>query len=62
VTSARFYHLAEMVFEAASYLADHDRVAMERLVETGTLLTAIGEREEAAEERQQEQPQLPGMG
>jgi hypothetical protein len=51
-----------MVFEAASYLADHDRVAMERLLETGTLLTAIGEREEAAEERQQEQPQLPGMG
>jgi excisionase family DNA binding protein len=24
VTSARFYHLSEMVLEAADYLADHD--------------------------------------
>ena len=61
MTSASFYRLAEMVYEAASYLADHDRVAMERLLEAGALLTAIGGWEEAAEERQQEQPQLPGM-
>ena len=61
MTSARFYHVAEMVFEAAAYLADHDRVAMERLLEAGTLLTMIGGREEAAEDGQHEQPQLPGM-
>ncbi len=50
VTSARFYHLAEMVFEAAAYVADHDRGAMERLLEAGTLLRVIGGREEAAED------------
>jgi len=61
VTSARFYHLAEMVFEAAAYLADYDRVAMEGLLEAGTLLTMIGGREEAAEDGQHEQPPLPGM-
>ena len=61
MTSARFYHLAEMVFEAATYLADHDRAAMERLLEAGMLLSVIGGREEAAEDGQHEQPELPGM-
>ena len=61
MTSARFYHLAEMVFEAASYLGDHDRIAMERLLEAGTLLIVIGGQEEAAEDGQHEQPELPVM-
>jgi hypothetical protein len=50
-----------MVFEAATYLADHDRAAMERLLEAGMLLSVIGGREEAAEDGQHEQPELPGM-
>jgi hypothetical protein len=50
-----------MVFEAASYLGDHDRIAMERLLEAGTLLIVIGGQEEAAEDGQHEQPELPVM-
>jgi hypothetical protein len=39
MTSERFYHLSEMVFEAADYLAGHDhRQATERLQDTGELL------------------------
>ena len=42
MTSARFYHLSEMVLEAADYLADHDHLATEQLNEAGALLAAIG--------------------
>ncbi len=50
VTSERFHYLAQMVFEAADYLGDHDRVAREQLLEAGTLLTAIGDWEAATED------------
>ena len=61
VTSARFYHLSEMVLEAADYLADHDHLATERLNGAGALLAAIGGREAARERGGREQPALPGM-
>ncbi len=61
MTSARFYHLSEMVLEAADYLADHDYLATERLNEAGALLAAIGGREAAREGEEPEQPALPGM-
>lgn len=61
MTSARFYHLSEMVLEAADYLADHDHQATERLQEAGALLAALGGREAAREGGQREQPTLPGI-
>lgn len=61
MTSARFYHLSEMVLEAADYLADHDHAAIERLNEAGALLAEIGRREAAGEGGGREQPALPGM-
>jgi hypothetical protein len=61
VTSARSYHLSEMVLEAADYLADHDHPATERLKEAGALLAEIGGLEAATEGGGTEQPALPGM-
>ena len=59
MTSARFYHLSEMVFEAAEYLAGHDNVSMDRLHDAGALLVALGERENAAERQAAGQPRRP---
>jgi len=61
VTSARVYHLSEMVLEAADYLADHDHPATERLNKAGALLAEICRREVAREGRRRKQPALPGM-
>ena len=60
VTSARFYHLSEMVLEAADCLADHDHPASERLNDAGALLAEIG-REAGRESVGRKQPALPGM-
>ena len=62
MTSSRFYHLSEMLLEAADYLADHDHLATERLNEAGRLLATIAGREAAREAVQREQPVFPGMG
>jgi excisionase family DNA binding protein len=56
LTSARFYHLSEMVLEAADYLADHDHPTTERLNEVGALLAEIGRREAASEGCKQPAP------
>lgn len=61
MTSARFYHLSEMVLEAADYLADHDHFATEQLNEAGALLAEIGGREATRERGGREQPALPGI-
>jgi hypothetical protein len=62
MTSERFYHLSEMIFEAADYLGSHDRDATEHLHETGELLMALAEQEAALEQDAAEQPALPGLG